>query len=336
MKWIPTVPVLEREKEYDLADRMHVVHFYGTDAELTSQLGGYFAGTLRSGRAAIVVATPAHRATIRTEIARLGVDISTAEEQGRYLALDAEDLMSRFLVGNRLDPSMFRATVGELIEHSGRGGRHVEVFGEMVSLLCDDGQLNAALELESLWNELGEELSFSLVCSYPSASVVGEDRRAFFEEICQLHSDVVGEGSQHELPTMHRASHRAVVEFAADAKSPRAARHFVVQTLGEWGHGELVHDAALVATELCTNAVLHARSAFSVALTCLELSGSVSLRIEVRDHTPLAPRSQGAPFEVAPDHGLGVVSALADEWAIEPLPDGKLTWAKIRGGASDD
>jgi hypothetical protein len=43
----------------------------------------------------------------------------------------------------------------------------VRVFGEMVSLLWDAGLIDAAVELEVLWNELGVQYPFSLLCAYP-------------------------------------------------------------------------------------------------------------------------------------------------------------------------
>lgn len=40
------------------------------------------------------------------------------------------------------------------------------MYGEMVNLLWEKGNLSAALRLEQLWNELGKTHSFALHCSY--------------------------------------------------------------------------------------------------------------------------------------------------------------------------
>jgi len=73
--------------------------------------------------------------------------------------------------------------------------------------------------------------------------------------------------------------------FECVRDSPREARHFVLRLLRQWhldgGHGaagpagaaarsRLVTDAALVVTELATNAVLHGRSAFTVSAALSE------------------------------------------------------------------
>ena len=51
---------------------------------------------------------------------------------------------------------------------SAKAEQPVCVFGEMVWLLWDAGQVNAAIEVETLWNELGHQYPFSLLCAYPA------------------------------------------------------------------------------------------------------------------------------------------------------------------------
>ncbi|HVT68315.1 MAG TPA: ATP-binding protein, partial [Trebonia sp.] len=90
--------------------------------------------------------------------------------------------------------------------------------------------------------------------------------------------------------------------FPAELDSVRAARHFVTALLGRlgWlgdGTGQpLADDAAIVATELAANAVLHARSGFT-----LTVSWSVAaVRIAVADRAPLEPGRARPPRESEP------------------------------------
>jgi DNA-binding NarL/FixJ family response regulator len=83
------------------------------------------------------------------------------------------------------------------------------------------------------------------------------------------------------------------------------------------------------ASQLATNAVVHARSAFVVRL---KLS-PVALRIEVTDAA-----ADGTPQVQPEDHGreggrgLLLVSAVSSSWGVEPSGEsGKLTWAEIAG-----
>ena len=70
-------------------------------------------------------------------------------------------------------------------------GRRVRAYGEMVALLWDAGDVLGAIELETLWHELGRELSFSLFCSYPASSVSGPEHAQALHQVCHLHSAVL-------------------------------------------------------------------------------------------------------------------------------------------------
>ena len=113
--------------------------------------------------------------------------------------------------------------------------------------------------------------------------------------------------------------------FRGTREDPRAARRFVLEMLGPWREEQLAQDAALVVTELATNAVLHAGSAFTVSLA---LSAD-AIRISVRDTAPLGPSGGDAWLPAAPGHGLGVIAAIATRWGFETLAGGKAVWAEL-------
>lgn len=145
--------------------------------------------------------------------------------------------------------------------------------------------------------------------------------------------------------------HPAVADqrsFPAERNSVRAARHYVTGLLGEGADEAAACDTAIVATELAANAVLHARTGFTLTVS---RSAGVT-RIAVRDSTPvdllavtgraatglegtglegtgLEGTGDGVPFQVMKGHGLSVVAQLASRWAVEPLPDGKVVWAEL-------
>jgi anti-sigma regulatory factor (Ser/Thr protein kinase) len=139
--------------------------------------------------------------------------------------------------------------------------------------------------------------------------------------VCRLHSTVADQRS-----------------FPAERNSVRAARHYVTGLLGEGADEGVACDTAIVTTELAANAVLHARTGFT--LTVSRSAGMT--RIAVRDSTPVelhavtrpqatGPQAtgEGVPFQVMRGHGLSVVAQLASRWAVEPLPDGKVVWAEL-------
>ncbi|MDQ2874985.1 MAG: MEDS domain-containing protein [Actinomycetota bacterium] len=172
--------------------RDHVVVFYEDDRELAGRVTAYLLDAVRDGTA-IVVATAAHRLSFAERLERAGVDLAAARRAGSYLELDAGETMRGFLIGDWPDPGGFWQVISPLIQQAARrGGKPVRIFGEMVALLWDAGLPEAAVELEVLWNELGRQHSFSLLCAYLAESVSGEHRLDALTEVCAAHVAVAG------------------------------------------------------------------------------------------------------------------------------------------------
>jgi diguanylate cyclase (GGDEF)-like protein len=146
---------------------------------------------LQAGDAAIVVATAAHRAEFESALEEAGIDVQAAVGEDRYIALDARDVMGRFMVDGSPDPERYREAVGAVMDRASQDGRKLRVYGEMVALLWDDGNVPAALALEDLWNDFGAVRTFELLCAYPMRSFEDPDCAAAFQRVCEQHSTVI-------------------------------------------------------------------------------------------------------------------------------------------------
>ena len=302
----------------------YVVQSYGHDAELAERVSGYLRGALEGGGVAIVIATPEHREEFEARLERAGIDLAGARDDGAYLALDAAGTL-RELMGTaspdrqELDRVAFDRVIGTLIRQAAADGRPVRVYGELVALLWDDGLVNAAAQLEALWDQLNRQYPFSMFGGYRADSVTREIDA--FAEVCRLHHAIVG-----PVAAAQAGAPGAVRAFAFSREAPAAARHFAVATLREWGVADIADDAALVVTELAANAIVHAKSGFTIILSA---RGS-SLRIAVRDACPLPDEGRSALMPI-PLHGLGAVDALARDWGVESLGKaGKTVWVDLR------
>ena len=142
----------------------------------------------------------------------------------------------------------------------------------MVALLWADGHVNAALELEGLWNDLAKVLTFSLVCAYREETVTGSRHVDAFREISCLHTAVVGHRPRDGREGGLRREFDATRGFSRSSTAPGEARRFVVEALQAHEWDEFVDDAALVVAELASNAVSHAQSNFTVSV-----AGSVAV-----------------------------------------------------------
>jgi anti-sigma regulatory factor (Ser/Thr protein kinase) len=189
----------------------------------------------------------------------------------------------------------------------------------MVALLWEAGDVLAAIELEKAWNDLAGELSFGLLCAYASEAVQGQEHADALNEICHLHTSVVD-------TEPHGPASKVCAHYSAEREAPTAARHFVADVLNRSGHSRtLLEDAKLVVTELATNAVLHARSPFSVEIR----PHGAAVRIAVQDGSHARPtvRDNGM---AASGRGLRLIDAIATSWGVEIAHEGKIVWAELQ------
>jgi DNA-binding NarL/FixJ family response regulator len=177
--------------EKRVVPRNHEVQFYSDDVSFLVGLTRFIEAALEAGSAVIVVATESHRRSLLQGLQAHGVDIATATEQGRYIPLDAADTLSTFMEGAGPNRERFLSTFGALIRSAETAeGKHkrVVVFGEMVAVLCAEGRMKAAIELEKLGNELAQTHSFYTRCAYP---MTDELKGEPYATICAEHSAVL-------------------------------------------------------------------------------------------------------------------------------------------------
>ncbi len=198
----------------------HVVAFYDTEAFLLETVGDFLAPALRNGDAAIVVATPAHRVGFDAALERAGIDVDAALREGRYVALDAAELLSRFMVDGEPDAARFRETLGEVMKGASQNGRTIRAYGEMVALLWDEGAVTHALALEDMWNDFASDRSFELLCAYPMHAFSDASAGAPFARICEQHTRVIPSEGYSLLDEDQRSRAVAVLQQQAAALQP--------------------------------------------------------------------------------------------------------------------
>ena len=178
----------------------HFVQFYESEAFLAESVAAFIAGALAAGNRAIVIATPEHRSAIADVLMSRSVDAPGAIRRGQLVSLDAAETLEKFMVNGSPDARLFRETIGPLIARLTEGGRTLRAFGEMVALLAAQGNRSGAIQLEDLWNGLGEEHMFTLFCAYPIGQFNGAADFESFEHICGQHTRVVASESFPTFP----------------------------------------------------------------------------------------------------------------------------------------
>lgn len=177
-----------------LADGAHVVQFYSDDAVLIDFVARLVGTALIAGDSAVVLATRAHDDALRERLLERGFDVSVPIAQGRYLPVDASEVLRQIHHRGRLDTAACQALAIDVIARARLASEsdppRVVVFGEAVDLLMRSGYPASAIELERVWNELMTRERFALCCAYDMQAFRGGQPAAPFLHVCGQHSQV--------------------------------------------------------------------------------------------------------------------------------------------------
>lgn len=116
------------------------------------------------------------------------------------------------------------------------------------------------------------------------------------------------------------------IELSPRPESVAAARRFVAAQIIDLPV-DLQDLAQLCVSELATNCVLHAGTAFTIRVTTAD---SV-VRVEVSDASPNPARPRTPSSTEAHGRGLQIVSRLAHDWGTRPADSagGKTVWFSL-------
>lgn len=293
----------------------HAVFFYHDEQELAERVSEYLLSAVQDGGLAVMIATPDHRRSFERRLAAAGIDVAAALERASYVALDASEAIRGFMVSGWPDPASFWQVISPLVRQAAKAGQPVRLFGEMVWLLWDAGLVNAAIEVESLWNELGHQYSLSLLCAYPAQPVSAGTHPDALIEVCRLHTGVVGGppepvDSEHERLLSSPPGDAEVLRYRADLAGVRSFAAARARRAGL--PPRRVGDLVISVSELAANTLAHTSGPGSLALwvTDSEVICQIHDLGEITD--PLAGKLRPHPAADGGGRGLWVVHQLCD------------------------
>jgi anti-sigma regulatory factor (Ser/Thr protein kinase) len=302
---------------------VHRVTFFEDECDLTADLAAYFGEHLSAGGSAIVVATQTHRHALSVALEGRGLSTRSMDREGRYVAIDAATTLAGLLDGGVPDAGLFGQTVGAVVERMAASGRPLLAFGEMVSLLWEQGDVPGAIALEDLWNRLASVHTFGLLCGYDRSCLESPSLRSV-NDMCAAHDEVA-------VPRFYngRHDHSAAAEtsqvFLPVPPAVAAARAFTDHAATGLDLRSMTADLCIVVSELATNAIRHTASAFRVSLRVLE----DVVRVEVHDAGVTYPQLGAAKAEDIGGRGLAIIGQLARDWGFSQHGDSKITWAEL-------
>jgi PAS domain S-box-containing protein len=208
-----------RERPADPTHHDHVVQFYDDEEFLLEAACDFLAGGAGGVEPMVLIATEAHRAGFAQRLEARGIDVAAALRDGSLVALDARETLATFMIDAMPDGKLFDDNLGGVIRGAlaGREAKRLRAFGEMVDVLWRDGNPQAALRLEELWNDLGRQLPFTLLCGYKMGNFFKEADCDGLARVCRSHTRVVpaesysrDDGESSRLREIARLQQRAL------------------------------------------------------------------------------------------------------------------------------
>lgn len=171
----------------------HLVEFFVCDDKLIEHVADFVQEGFHSGCTCIAAITPEHRLGVDRELAKRGLSTDKLIADYLYIVLDARETLDALRSEGHFDVAEFHRRMGQLISLAAAGGKHVRIVGELVTLLAEQGEGEALIQLEELWNDLSRDYPFTLYCPYPT--------RVFESSLDAKHRNAIRALHSHDLET---------------------------------------------------------------------------------------------------------------------------------------
>ncbi len=178
----------------------HGVLIFGTADDLAVQVANFVGNSLAGSGNVLVVAQAELRPALDAVLA--APESVRALASGRLLVVSAEQTLARILRDGLPDADLFDDVVGGLVRRHVPVTGVLRIYGDMVADLWGRGEVEAALQLEDLWNRLMREVPCELLCAYPLA-IVDDPADGQLERLIAGHSSVRVESAGERLHAVY-------------------------------------------------------------------------------------------------------------------------------------
>ena len=187
----PEIPSSPAEKENS---HIHEVQFYWDETSLLTGFTRFVETALKRRNPVVVIATESRRSKLLERLRAHGWDMATILQQGSYISLDVSDTLSRIMVRDWPDSAQLSKLADELMKQatqaSKRGHPRVAACGECAPTLWRQGNAEAAIELEHLWDQFAKGHDIDILCGYLANEFERKQDSHVYQRICREHSAV--------------------------------------------------------------------------------------------------------------------------------------------------
>ncbi len=187
-RFVPFLTSLSR-----LVGGQHAVQFHMNDRFFLDEVSQFVGSMLRAGEPVVVVAGEAIRGGVADRLHAQRVDLERLTSRRQFVAHDSSLALSRVMHGGRPDRDSLAEIVDDLertrVAAAHRPTSRLTIVGDMSVALCRNGDVDAAIEVERIWDDLTTGLPFFTVCGYP-VDCFEHGGAELFGRVCAAHSAV--------------------------------------------------------------------------------------------------------------------------------------------------
>ena len=140
----------------------HIVAFYRSDDFVVEQVALFISEGLAANEHVIAIATTRHWNAITARLDESGIAYGRATSAGQLVLIEADELLDTVAADGKVSVEKFGATLAPLIKPD----RRTRIYGELVSLLAQRGEVDAAIAVERLGHELAHAQNIRVLCGY--------------------------------------------------------------------------------------------------------------------------------------------------------------------------
>ena len=170
----------------------HVLQLYDNPEIFIDMLAGFVGSGINAGDTIIIIATDEHVKELEQKLKNHVMHLESLVSGNRLIVLNAEQCLKEFMVNGMPDENKFNSFVTEALKRA-RGNnpdQRIRAFGEMVAILWENGQKEATIRLEELWNKFLAKENICLFCAYPRKSFERSEADSI-PHICHTHTKII-------------------------------------------------------------------------------------------------------------------------------------------------
>ena len=213
----------------DAAPWDHIVQLYQDQDFLSRAVCRFVGAGFANGEGVILVSTLPHWDAFRPRLEAKGVDVEAAQERGQLTVVDADELLPRFMRDDMPDPPVFNGAFTDVVRQTRARGnfQKLRVWGEMVDVLWERGDVTASMNLEDLFDQLAKKVDISIFCSFLMDNFNGDVHARMLPRLGTNHSHLIPVEDYGRLE-------RAVADALRETVGPDEARVLASRMLSHY------------------------------------------------------------------------------------------------------